>query len=88
MSGLISMTKFAAGLAASLSVGKVIEDIIKHNTTVVTRFDSVTTHVGGFVLGMIVVDKARETFNKQWDEAAKMWKESKAEDEDAEKKEK
>jgi len=86
MSGLISIAKFAATTAASLSVGKVLNDIIKNNVTITTRVDKYAVNVGGFILGSMIVDKAREHLNKQWEEAVEDWKKSKSEAEAEEEK--
>jgi len=84
MSNPLTLAKFAAHILASLSVGKVIEDVIKNNTTIVTRSDQVRVTVGGFILGSMIVDKAANQLSTHWDAAVKMFKDVKEQEEDKE----
>jgi len=56
----LPVARIAVHVIASLGVSKVVGDVIKNNTTVVTTADAVKVYAGGLVLGSIIVDAASE----------------------------
>jgi|GEM_PF-5617892 hypothetical protein len=83
MSGL-PVAKLAVHLVASLGVTKVLNDIIRNNTTVVTTADAVKVATGSLVLGSMVVEKASDHINRQWDNVSGWLEARKAEENDEE----
>jgi hypothetical protein len=83
-----SLGKLAVQGIAALSVGKVIQDVIKNNTTIVTRLDQIRVTTGGFILGTIVVDKASQQVSKLWNGAVAEYqkRENEKKEEDAKEK--
>jgi hypothetical protein len=67
MSNGLPVAKLAVHLTASLGVTKVINDIIKNNTNVVTTADGIKVAVGSLVLGSMIVEQAGNHVNRQWD---------------------
>jgi hypothetical protein len=67
MSNGLPVAKLAVHLTASLSVTKVISDIIRNNTNVETTSDAVKVAVGSLVLGSMIVEQASNHVNRQWD---------------------
>lgn len=54
----IPMIKLVAQVFASISVSKVVSDVIRNNTTIVTTSDAVRVWGGSIVLGSMVADSA------------------------------
>lgn len=50
--------RLVVGTATSISVGKVISDVIKHNTTPVTRLDKIQMQVAGTALSLVIAGAA------------------------------
>jgi hypothetical protein len=86
MSSGLPVAKLAVHLVASLGVTKVLNDVIRNNTTVVTTADAVKTAVGSLVLGSMVVEKASDHVNRQWDGVSNWLEKRKAEKDEENKK--
>jgi hypothetical protein len=50
--------RIAATAVTSLSVGKVVSEVIKHNTSPNTRLDKIQLQVGGAALSMVIAGAA------------------------------
>lgn len=50
--------RLVTGTATSLSVGKVISEVIKHNTSPNTKLDKIQLQVGGAALSMVIAGAA------------------------------
>ncbi len=61
-------TKLVAKFAASIGVSKVVGDIIKNNTTVLTTAQKVSVHIGGLVIGSMMVEQAQNHVDSVIDE--------------------
>jgi hypothetical protein len=55
---LIPIAKLAVHAVTTISVGKVVNDIIKNNTSVETAVDAVKVAAGSLVIGSIVGEAA------------------------------
>lgn len=73
MSGVFPIAKLAVHVAASVGVSKVVGDVIRNNTTVVTTADAAKVWTGGFVIGMIVTEAARKTIDARIAEATEWY---------------
>jgi hypothetical protein len=73
------LIKFVANSIAALGVGAVIDGIIKNNVIPKSTTHKVLINVGTFVLGTLVVDKARTHFNTGFDNFVNLWKKAKEE---------
>ena len=69
----LALVKMGAHIASAFGVGKVIGDVIKHNTTVVTTLDKILVNTGGFVLGSMVTEVAARHVNHLIDSAVTMY---------------
>jgi len=63
----LSGVKLAVNIISSLGVSKILGDVIKNNTTVVTTADSILVKAGTLVLGTMVVGKAADHVNATMD---------------------
>ena len=79
MSNGLPVAKLAIHLVASLGVTKVVNDIIKNNTTVVTTVDAVKVATGSLVLGSMIVEHASDHVNRQWINVSDWYERRKAE---------
>jgi hypothetical protein len=50
--------RIVAGTATSISVGKVISEVIKNNTSPVTRLDKIQMQVAGTALSLVIAGAA------------------------------
>lgn len=64
---LFNVAKIATHIVTSFGVTKVLNDVIKNNTTVVTTTDKVLVKVGSFVLSSMVLDSASKRVTKMLD---------------------
>lgn len=76
----LAVTRLAINIVSSLGVAKVVGDIVKNNTTVLTTSQKVLVNVGGLVLGSMVIDNACKYVNDQID-AVIDWRKEKEEKE-------
>ena len=60
-----TIVKAGVHIISALGVSKVLGDIIKNNTTVVTTTDKVLVNAGSIVLGSMIVEKASNHVNEQ-----------------------
>ena len=60
-----TIVKAGVHIVSALGVSKVLGDIIKNNTTVVTTTDKVLVNAGSIVLGSMIVEKASNHVNAQ-----------------------
>lgn len=79
------MSVFAIGkagvqLIAALGVTRVVAEVVRNNTTVVTTLDKILINTGGFVLGSIVVDHANDRVNYAFEKFSE-WNEQRKEEE-------
>jgi hypothetical protein len=68
VSGL-TVAKLAVNIVSSLGVSKILNDVIKNNTTIETVVDKILVHSGSLVLGTMVVSKASDHVNATIDGA-------------------
>lgn len=73
------LVKLAANIVAGLGVTKVVDEVIKNNTTVLTTFDAVRVWTGRVVLGSLVLDRSADFVNEQFDDY-KAWRDKKDKD--------
>jgi hypothetical protein len=78
VSGL-TVAKLAVNLVSSLGVSKIINDVVKNNTTIETVVDKILVHSGSLVLGTMIVSKASDHVNATIDGAINKIKKSKEE---------
>jgi hypothetical protein len=67
--------RLAAQLFASVGVSKVVNDIIKNNTTIVTTTDAVRVWAGSIVIGSMIADNAAQHVNDRVTEVLE-WRQS------------
>lgn len=60
--------KLALNIVASLGVSKVVGDIVKNNTTVITTSQKFLVNAGGLVLGSMIVEQACNHVNTTFDQ--------------------
>jgi len=71
MLGVIpNVAKLAVHVMASVGVSKVVGDIVRNNTNVVTTADAVKVWTGCFVIGAMVAEQAQKSVDARWNEAA------------------
>lgn len=70
---MISLTsaKLAANIVSALGVSKVVGDIVKNNTTVLTGSQKFLVNAGGLVLGSMIVEHACDHVNRTIDDLVK-----------------
>jgi hypothetical protein len=51
---IADITRLTATTATALGVGKVLSDVIKNNTSPVTKLDKIQLQVGGYALSIVV----------------------------------
>lgn len=64
----LTSTKLAFNIVSSLGVTKVIGDIVKNNTTVLTGSQKFLVNAGALVISSMVVEQACNHVNRQIDE--------------------
>jgi hypothetical protein len=67
-----TIVKAGVHLVSALGVTKVMGDIVKNNTTIVTGMDKLLVTAGSLVLGSMVVERASEHVQEQIDSVI-MW---------------
>lgn len=60
-----TIVKAGVHLVSALGVTKVLGDIVRNNTTVVTTADKVLVNAGSLVLGSMIVEKASNHVSEQ-----------------------
>lgn len=55
--------RLVAQVAGSVGVSKVVNDIIRNNTTIVTTTDAVRVWAGSLVIGSMIADSAAKHIN-------------------------
>lgn len=84
MPSKFKLAKLAINTTAGVGVSKVVNDIIKNNTTVETAPDAVKVLIGSIVIGSMVADVSSKRVNAGVDAVAKWWEERKQENPDEE----
>ena len=74
-----ALAKGVVQVVAALGVTRVVTEVIKNNTTVVTAVDKILVNTGGFVLGSIIVDHASDRVNQHIDKVVDWHEKRKAE---------
>lgn len=64
---MFTLVKAGVQIVAALGVTRVVTEVIRNNTTVVTTMDKILVNTGGFVLGTIIVDHASDRVNYAFD---------------------
>ena len=54
----LTLVKAGVHIVSALGVGKVLSDVVRNNTNVVTTADKVLVNAGSLVLGSMIVEKA------------------------------
>lgn len=72
--------KLALNIVASLGVSKVVGDIVKNNTTVLTTSQRFLVNTGGLVLGSMIVEQACDHVNKTFDQVVEWQRNKKSDD--------
>lgn len=73
----LASTKLAVNIVSALGVSKVIGDIVKNNTTVLTGSQKLLVNAGGLVLGSMVVEQACNHVNRTIDDLVEWHKQEK-----------
>src|SRR3954447_4398745 len=63
----LPVARLVLNAAASIGVSRVVNDIIRNNTNVVTTADSVKVWTGAIVIGSMVADRAMDHVNETID---------------------
>jgi hypothetical protein len=77
MSAAFPIIRLAVNVVGSVGVAKVIGDVIKNNTNVVTTADAVKVMAGSLVIGSMIVDHASTHVNEQFNSAYAWWQNQK-----------
>lgn len=77
MSGKLALAKMAINLIAGAGVSKVVNDVIRNNTTLETPRDVAEVWVGSVVIGSMVADAGQKHVNAKLDKAVAWWEERK-----------
>lgn len=76
----LSTTKLAINLVSSLGVSKVVGDIVRNNTTVITPAQKFLVNAGGLVLGSMIVEHALDHVNDTIDQVVEWHRQEKVQD--------
>lgn len=79
MSNVAPIAKLAVQLVSSVGVSKVVNDIIRNNTNVVTTADAVKVAAGSLVIGSMIAEHASEHVNNRMESAVAWYKSRKDE---------
>jgi hypothetical protein len=79
VSDVFTITRLAVHIVSSIGVSKVVNDIIKNNTNVVTTADAIKVTAGSLVIGSMVAEKASRHVNDRVDSVF-AWYQSRKED--------
>lgn len=74
-----ALAKAGVQIVAALGVTRVVAEVIKNNTTMVTTLDKILVNTGGFVLGGIIIDHASDRVQLKIDQFEE-WKEKRKEE--------
>lgn len=76
---MLSLTsaRLAANIVSALGVSKVVGDIVKNNTTVLTGSQKFLVNAGGLVLGSMIVEQASNHVNRTIDDLVEWHKREK-----------
>lgn len=69
----LGTTKLAINIVSGLGVSKIVSDVIKNNTVVLTASQKFFVNAGGLVLGSMIVDKAVAHVNQTIDKIVVEW---------------
>lgn len=68
-----AIAKMAINFVAGASVSKVVNDVIRNNTTVETTWDAAEVWMGSVVIGSMVADAGSKHVNHKMDRIAAWW---------------
>jgi hypothetical protein len=74
MSNALPVARLAVHLISSVGVSKVINDVIKNNTDVVTTADAVKVAAGSIVIGSMIAEHASKHVNERVNEVFAWYK--------------
>jgi hypothetical protein len=77
MFSTLGTVKLAINIVGSLGVGKILSDVVKNNTTIVTPLDKLLVNSGTLVLGTMIGQKAKEHVDTTIDNGIQMVKDAK-----------
>lgn len=80
MSGSFALVKLAVHVVSGLGVTKVINDIVRNNTNVVTNFDAVRVTAGSLVFSSMAMEQASKHVEERLNQAKAWWEKKKDED--------
>lgn len=80
MSDKYAIAKLVINFAAGAGVSKVVNDIIKNNTTVETTADAAKVWAGSVVIGSMAADAGSKHVNAKVDAVTDWWKSRKADE--------
>jgi hypothetical protein len=78
MTEQVPIAKFAVQVVASIGVSKVVNDIIKNNTTILTQMDNLKVGVGSLVIGSMIADQTMKNVSDRYDSVAAWYANRKA----------
>lgn len=78
----IGIVRATLRLVAGLGMSKVVSDVVKNNTTVVTPIDQIRVLIGGTVLSTMVVDFTNRHVDNKIDSAMAWYNDRKKTDEE------
>lgn len=78
----LAVARLAINIVSSLGVTKVVGDIVKNNTTVLTTSQKFLVNAGGLVLGSMIVEKAIDHVNTTIDKVIELRNKEEKEDSD------
>lgn len=73
----LSLAKMAVNVTAGAGVSKVVNDVIRNNTTVETLPDAVKVTIGSVVIGSMIADAGSKHVNAKLDAVVNWWEERK-----------
>jgi hypothetical protein len=74
----VPMVRLAAQVFASVGVSKVVNDLIRNNTSVITTADAVRVWAGSVVIGSMIADSAAKHVDDRLNEVLE-WRRKKEE---------
>ena len=78
MTDQLAIAKLTVHVVSSIGVTKVINDIIRNNTNIVTTVDAVKVWTGALVLGSMIGEQASNHINRRFDDVV-AWNEKRKE---------
>jgi hypothetical protein len=73
MSDKVAIAKLVVNFTAGAGVSKIVNDIIKNNTTVESTTDAVKVWAGSIVIGSMAADAGSKHVNAKMDAIAAWW---------------